>query len=126
MQGENIQDQHAAVDDVHLVERILNVADLGWRQLGIKHNQMNVVVAAKILQFLQLAAADTGSRIFVFLGLDHLCKGSAARRVEQARKLVEAAFALPAVAALLRHADENRVRNDLFVHRTSVQKQKGK
>ena len=64
---------------------------------------------AKRLQLFQLAAADAGLRILALLGLYHLCKGSAACRVEEARELVKAALALAAVAALFRHADENRV-----------------
>ena len=89
--GKNIQNQGGAVDDGG-VYHLLDILQLGRRQLVVKNHQIDILSADKIRHLLQAPSAHQGSRVRLFLLLDdpphHLCAG----RLRQLLQLVDGAL----------------------------------
>ena len=100
VEGEDIQDQHGAVDDPQIhglvtaggfaADIVLQIADLDGGQVAVKDHQTDRVVAAQLGQLLHLARADEGAGVGSSLVLHHPGEDLAAGGVQEAGQLVEA------------------------------------
>ena len=113
VQGEDVQNQHGAVDHAQLhafvlaPDVVLQVADLHGREVAVKDHERDAVPAAELSQLLHLAGADEGAGIGGGLVLHEAREHLAAGGVQEACQLVQADLHLLGIVLTRHHADQN-------------------
>ena len=86
--GKDIQNQGAAVQDGR-IRQLLQRADLGRREVVVKHNERCPRALKQRAHLLRLSLADEAVRVRRVAVLQHLCLTDAARRLEESLQLVQ-------------------------------------
>ena len=115
MERENIEDEHAPVDNAHVFQLVLQIFDLRGRKLGIEYDRIHAAVFAKLGELPHLSAADIGARVRRFLFLRHARVYGSARRFRKPFQLIKGRLALMRVRTLFHDGNEDYFAFFLFI-----------
>ncbi len=87
-QGENIEDEHGAVDDAYVGD-LLDVADLDGRQLEVENDQVDLFGLTIVADLVQLAGTDAGGGVEALELLRDGCDRLGAGALGQLKQLGE-------------------------------------
>jgi hypothetical protein len=86
--GEDVEDHGGAVDHRH-AERLFEVTFLSRRELVVGRDEVRAGAVDRLLELLQLAAAEVAVRVGLLTGLHHLPGRRDAGRTQELLELVE-------------------------------------
>ena len=106
MQGEDIQDQHRAVDHADVSKHLFKIADLRGRKLAVKHGKLHLVYRTVIAKLCSLAAAEIRAHVGGFFILYQSKNGFSAGGFKQSAQLLKAGVCLLLALLARDHADK--------------------